>query len=184
MVILALVVVVFFVEAVALLSFKGGTINLFALVASAVIVVGGILGFCGFLHSIVHSSMTFCGTIFVLQHCFMFCAVALCFVPLHSFLCHGAVFVPQCHALCCGNVIGAMAVCYVQWPCTMCCSTAMCCFLCCSIVLHVAALFCVLQGCLMCHGIVQCDAVLFFVPWHCALCCGTVFCAMAMCNVP
>jgi len=64
-------------------------------------------------HSIVHSSMTFCGTIFVLQCCFMFCAVVLCFVPLHSFLCHGAVFVPQCHALCCGNVIGAMAVCYV-----------------------------------------------------------------------
>jgi len=95
-----------------------------------------------------------------------FCASALFYVPWHLALCCDAVFLcfvlQHCFcevelALFCGNVINATVLCFVSWHC------AMCCFLCC--------------------GIVLC-AIAFFVPWHWQCAASAVFCAAALCFVP
>ena len=109
--ILALLVVVFFVEAVALLfSLREKTINLFGfggLGGVVVVVFGGIFDFAFFCSSIVHSSAAFCGIIFVPQHCFMCHGIALC---------AAAFFVPW-QFLCAAATYCAAAICFVLWQC-------------------------------------------------------------------
>jgi len=154
-----------------------------------VAVVGVVLCFAVFCHGIAHSSAAFCSAIFVPQHkfyvpwhytfchCAVFvplflclstvvCAMALHFLPQHSFcaarlfLCCGAAFVLQCHALCCDKCDwchGIYALCH---------SIAQCAMPLCN-VFFAAAL------CFMPWN--------FFVPWHCAVCCLCAMCRSTFC---
>ncbi len=149
--------------------------------------------FVDFCHGNVHSSAAFCGTIFVPLHCFMchgvtLYVVALCFVLLCSFLCHGAVFVPQLVGVV-AFMLCAIAWHNMLWHCAMCffCAAPLCVMpwqLFCAMLLHN-----VLWHCMMCHGIVQYAAALFLchgIVLHAMamlLCHGIVQCAAALCGM-
>jgi len=120
-----------------------------------------------FCHGIMHSSMVFCGAIFVPhQHCFVWSGIMLCaaeqfFVPQCCFcatVVRGA-FVPWHCALFCGNVISAAALCFVPQPSTMCCSIAPCAAFCAMALCFIPwSFFCAMalamchKQCFLCHG--------------------------------
>jgi len=89
-VMMALLVIVFFVEVVVFFKWKKQSTCAVALV---VIVVSGVLG-CGFFAVALCIHWRHSAAIILCQSAVL-CAVALRFVPLHSFLCHGNCFVLQ-----------------------------------------------------------------------------------------